>query len=139
MVTRHIMPSGGSPCTEYEFPSLEEDMVLALAGRVKKKSRTPWCFVDLRRHAVCDDAVGRSRNAVRHEFHNPSHLPANPRNGVAREDFTMATNNSGISNRQIPIVCPGHTRPLAELQFLHVKDENRTFLVSACHGEYRRI
>lgn len=37
--------------------------------------------------------------------------------------------------RQIPIVCPGHTRPLAELQFLHMPEENRTFLVSACHGK----
>ena len=44
---------------------------------------------------------------------------------------------------QIPIVCPGHTRPLAELQFCRVADDNenasenekRTFLVSACHGE----
>ena len=36
---------------------------------------------------------------------------------------------------QIPIVCPGHTRPLAEVQFCHVKEENRTFLVSACHGK----
>lgn len=37
--------------------------------------------------------------------------------------------------RRIPIVCPGHTRPLAEVQFLHVAEENRTLLVSACHGE----
>jgi len=37
--------------------------------------------------------------------------------------------------RQIPIVCPGHTRPLAELQYIYVKDEDRTLLVSACHGE----
>ena len=36
--------------------------------------------------------------------------------------------------RQIPIVCPGHTRPLAELQFLYVPEEQRTLLVSACHG-----
>lgn len=40
-------------------------------------------------------------------------------------------------SRQIPIVCPGHTRPLAELQFCSVadKDESRTFLVSACHDK----
>jgi hypothetical protein len=38
--------------------------------------------------------------------------------------------------RQIPIVCPGHTRPLAELQFCHVKDDDQTLLVSACHGEW---
>lgn len=37
--------------------------------------------------------------------------------------------------RQIPIVCPGHTRPLAELQFLTPQDEDRTFLVSACHDK----
>jgi len=44
---------------------------------------------------------------------------------------------SGGGSRQIPIVCPGHTRPLAELQFLAVKDEDesRTFLVSACHDK----
>jgi serine-threonine kinase receptor-associated protein len=39
--------------------------------------------------------------------------------------------------KQIPIVCPGHTRPLAELQYVHVVDESvgedRTFLLSACH------
>ena len=35
--------------------------------------------------------------------------------------------------RQIPIVCPGHTRPLAELQFVYVAEEDRTLLVSACH------
>lgn len=46
---------------------------------------------------------------------------------------TMSTDQKGI--RQIPIVCPGHTRPLAELQFLRVKEEDRTFLVSACHGK----
>ena len=39
--------------------------------------------------------------------------------------------------RQIPIVCPGHTRPLAELQFCTVteSDEARTVLVSACHDK----
>jgi serine-threonine kinase receptor-associated protein len=36
--------------------------------------------------------------------------------------------------RQIPIVCPGHTRPLAELQFCYLPDEERTLLISACHG-----
>ena len=45
-------------------------------------------------------------------------------------------------HRQIPIVCPGHTRPLAEVQFLSIPDDNndvdesiRTFLVSACHDK----
>lgn len=50
--------------------------------------------------------------------------------------------------RQIPIVCPGHTRPLAELQFCTIEeppgdDDNdggdqprqRTLLVSACHDK----
>ena len=47
--------------------------------------------------------------------------------------------------RQIPIVCPGHTRPLAEIQFCTIdepksSDENaptekRTFLLSACHDK----
>jgi len=41
------------------------------------------------------------------------------------------------TSRQIPIVCPGHTRPLAELEFCAVNDndESRTFLVSACHDK----
>jgi serine-threonine kinase receptor-associated protein len=47
----------------------------------------------------------------------------------------MASNNT--QPKQIPIVCPGHTRPLAELQYIHVVDEasgeDRTFLLSACH------
>ncbi len=38
-----------------------------------------------------------------------------------------------IGRTQIPIVCPGHTRPLAELQYLSIPSENRTLLVSACH------
>mmetsp|Transcript_86998 Transcript_86998/g.130450 ORF Transcript_86998/g.130450 Transcript_86998/m.130450 type:complete len:318 (-) Transcript_86998:102-1055(-) len=36
---------------------------------------------------------------------------------------------------QIPIVCPGHTRPLAELQYLYLPKEQRTFLLSACHDK----
>lgn len=44
---------------------------------------------------------------------------------------------STTTGRQIPIVCPGHTRPLAELQFCSIteNDEERTFLVSACHDK----
>ncbi len=42
--------------------------------------------------------------------------------------------------RQIPIVCPGHTRPLAEVKFCTVIDdknesESRILLVSACHDK----
>jgi hypothetical protein len=47
-----------------------------------------------------------------------------------------AANQNGKQGRQIPIVCPGHTRPLAELQFCHVEEEDRTFLLSACHGAF---
>lgn len=48
--------------------------------------------------------------------------------------------SSSSSSRQIPIVCPGHTRPLAELQFCSIPntklgEESRTFLVSACHDK----
>ena len=46
---------------------------------------------------------------------------------------THPASKGGGGGRQIPIVCPGHTRPLAELQFCKVDDENRTFLLSACH------
>lgn len=56
---------------------------------------------------------------------------------------------ASTSGRQIPIVCPGHTRPLAELQFCTIEeppgdDDNdggehqprrRTLLVSACHDK----
>jgi len=43
----------------------------------------------------------------------------------------------GPTQRQIPIVCPGHTRPLAEIQFCNIEtdDEKRSFLVSACHDK----
>ena len=37
--------------------------------------------------------------------------------------------------KQIPIVCPGHTRPLAELQYLSIPAENRMLLLSACHDK----
>jgi len=47
----------------------------------------------------------------------------------------MADKEPKTKGRQIPIVCPGHTRPLAELQYCHIKEENRTFLVSACHDK----
>lgn len=36
--------------------------------------------------------------------------------------------------RQIPIVLPGHTRPIAELQFTP-KTSDGTFLISACHDK----
>jgi serine-threonine kinase receptor-associated protein len=36
-------------------------------------------------------------------------------------------------SRQIPIVCPGHTRPLASLQYLPTPDG--PFLTSACHDK----
>jgi len=71
------------------------------------------------------------------------HLPTS-RNGHQttnhqRKKSTMtsadANSDRGGKGRQIPIVCPGHTRPLAELQFCYVKEEDRTFLVSACHGK----
>mmetsp|Transcript_20045 Transcript_20045/g.34158 ORF Transcript_20045/g.34158 Transcript_20045/m.34158 type:complete len:352 (+) Transcript_20045:104-1159(+) len=45
------------------------------------------------------------------------------------------------TGRQIPIVCPGHTRPLAELQFCSISEndsdekQQRTFLISACHDK----
>lgn len=42
---------------------------------------------------------------------------------------------SDKGSKQIPIVCPGHTRPLAELQYLSIPAENRTLLISACHDK----
>mmetsp|Transcript_32677 Transcript_32677/g.79414 ORF Transcript_32677/g.79414 Transcript_32677/m.79414 type:complete len:346 (-) Transcript_32677:157-1194(-) len=45
--------------------------------------------------------------------------------------------SAAVASKQIPVVCPGHTRPLAELQYIHVTNEeakeDRTFLLSACH------
>mmetsp|Transcript_4192 Transcript_4192/g.8724 ORF Transcript_4192/g.8724 Transcript_4192/m.8724 type:complete len:337 (+) Transcript_4192:136-1146(+) len=48
-------------------------------------------------------------------------------------DENAAADGAKQQPRQIPIVCPGHTRPLAEVQFCHIPEENRTFLISACH------
>lgn len=45
----------------------------------------------------------------------------------------MASESKGRT--QIPIVCPGHTRPLAELQYLYLKEEERALLLSACHDK----
>jgi len=42
------------------------------------------------------------------------------------------------ATKQIPIVCPGHTRPLAELQYVHIADD-KTFLLSACHDKMPMI
>lgn len=44
--------------------------------------------------------------------------------------MSVPNNNN---NSKTPIVCPGHTRPLAEVCFHFVPDDQRTFLVSACH------
>jgi len=43
--------------------------------------------------------------------------------------------------RQIPIVCPGHTRPLADIQFYSIDDdvETQTLLASACHDRMPMI
>mmetsp|Transcript_13268 Transcript_13268/g.18498 ORF Transcript_13268/g.18498 Transcript_13268/m.18498 type:complete len:348 (+) Transcript_13268:174-1217(+) len=49
-----------------------------------------------------------------------------------------ATVKPTTAGRQIPIVCPGHTRPLAELQFCAIQEDSqkmRTLLVSACHDK----
>lgn len=48
----------------------------------------------------------------------------------------VSSSNSNTVRRQIPIVCPGHTRPLADIQFCQVQEPDesyRTLLVSACH------
>jgi len=45
------------------------------------------------------------------------------------------------ASKQIPIVCPGHTRPLAELQYVLINDNDNTtensntYLLSACHDK----
>lgn len=36
--------------------------------------------------------------------------------------------------RQIPIVCPGHSRPLAEVAYCPETPDG-TFLMSGCHGK----
>lgn len=43
--------------------------------------------------------------------------------------------------KQIPIVCPGHTRPLAELQYVCLSEESATatYLLSACHDKMPMI
>jgi serine-threonine kinase receptor-associated protein len=50
---------------------------------------------------------------------------------------TVISAGSASAPKQIPIVCPGHTRPLAELQYIHISSdvEDRTFLLSACHDK----
>ena len=57
-------------------------------------------------------------------------------NALSKKEQLDNAAAAAMSGRQIPIVCPGHTRPLAEVQFCHVQEEQRTFLVSACHGEF---
>jgi serine-threonine kinase receptor-associated protein len=87
------------------------------------------------------------------------HTPSANRNTSNNEIPPKAMTNAAAADaaiaaaeklRQIPIVCPGHTRPLAELQFIDIQDElppldggstngggggtvSRTLLVSACH------
>ena len=71
-------------------------------------------------------------------------VPSSPSvNATGGSSADSGKNNASSStSRQIPIVCPGHTRPLAELQFCTVREEGsselRTVLVSACHGTSER-
>ena len=46
-----------------------------------------------------------------------------------------------MASRQIPIVCPGHTRPLAELQFISPTESTpqSTLLISACHDRHPMV
>eukprot|EP00536_Pseudo-nitzschia_multiseries_P001823 jgi/Psemu1/251040/estExt_Genewise1Plus.C_230165 len=56
---------------------------------------------------------------------------------------------TAVATKQIPIVCPGHTRPLAELQYVHVDthdtvstttaDGPGVYLLSACHDKMPMI
>lgn len=48
--------------------------------------------------------------------------------------MSSATATTPSSSRQIPIVCPGHTRPLAELQFTSLSP-GESYLLSACHDK----
>lgn len=48
----------------------------------------------------------------------------------------MTTPNN--KSKQIPIVCPGHTRPLAELQFISLSS-TESYLFSACHDKLPMI
>jgi hypothetical protein len=56
------------------------------------------------------------------------------------KDPQASSASAAALSRQIPIVCPGHTRPLAELQFCPVPasaggdEAERCLLISACHG-----
>ncbi len=49
--------------------------------------------------------------------------------------------SSALANapKQIPIVCPGHTRPLAELQYVSIANDPTVFLLSACHDKMPMI
>jgi hypothetical protein len=69
----------------------------------------------------------------------PTAATATSSTAANNNDSTAKNNNT---RGQIPIVCPGNTRPLAELQFLQVAEQGgntttsmRTLLVSACHGK----
>lgn len=37
--------------------------------------------------------------------------------------------------RQIPIVCPGHSRPLAEVSYSPIMENGEHFIISACHDK----
>lgn len=51
--------------------------------------------------------------------------------------MNQRTSTASKQRTQIPIVCPGHTRPLAEVNFCTINEDGNesTFLVSACHDK----
>jgi hypothetical protein len=74
---------------------------------------------------------------------NSSSFPSSAASNSATTAAAASASASAAQqlSRQIPIVCPGHTRPLAELQFCPVPasagggdEAERCLLVSACHG-----
>ena len=115
--------------------SPEKDFLITLEGPARDPTKREAAVEGTLSVLRWESGISETHVVLRHST-NLQKLPFSQRE--RREVAVLLTLLSHITMsaaKQIPIVCPGHTRPLAELQFLSIDNNNNkeTLLISACH------